>query len=145
VERQKLVHARTTRDVSASAFHVCAGSPPYWRRRGALMPTDRTRQDTLVRIASCASRHAVRLRSRVGCPVLVWGLWRCCGAAFRCVGGCETAAQGAAWPGPRPCRTGLDVSIICRCKLMGVRCYNHVMSRLSTVGSINLARSQPTF
>jgi hypothetical protein len=124
------------------------------------MSTDRTRQDTLVRIASCAARHAVRLRSRVACPAPVWGLWRCCGAAL----GRETVrlrdcgARGRlAWSETVPDWTrrlcymslrlfsSLEPHEFVAAGWVRVRCYNYVMSRLSTVGSINLARSQPAF
>jgi hypothetical protein len=115
----------------------------------------RTGQDKTLWSGSPAARHVMRL----GCArrSVVRRLFGGCGAAAVLLWGalglrdCEAAAQGAAWHGPRLCRTGLDVCITRRCGYSGhsnykslaawwvrVRCYNYVMSRLSMVGSINL-------
>jgi hypothetical protein len=51
----------------------------------------------------CARRSVVR-RLFGGCGAAALLLWGALGLRD-----CEAAAQGAAWPGPRLCRTGLDV------------------------------------
>jgi hypothetical protein len=110
--------------MSASAFHVCADSPPHWCRRGALMPTDRT-----VKFGSSAAGDVMRL----GCAalVVVRCLFGCCGAAVALLWVAGLRRKGA--PGLVRGRAGLDlVDLTCRC----ARLFWSPESQTSACGSL---------